>query len=336
MKDQNLSSIAVIGAGAWGTALAILLARNGHSTYLWGIEAAHMQQMQTARCNNTYLPGINFPENLIPCITLEEALHKASDILVAVPSYGFRDTLRLLLPLFKPNTRLLWATKGLDPNTGQFLHSVVAQECGAALPVAVLSGPSFAREVALELPTAITLATCNETLAQDALRYFHCANFRLYISKDLIGVQIGGIVKNIMAVAAGIADGLGFGANTRSALLTRGLAEMMRFGLALGGQQATFMGLSGLGDLILTGTDNQSRNRRFGMALASGKDIFEAERAIGKVVEAVHNTAKIFHLAQQYQVEMPITEQVHLVLQNKILPSDAVTALLAREPKMEF
>jgi glycerol-3-phosphate dehydrogenase (NAD(P)+) len=332
---MKISPIAVIGAGAWGTALAILLARNGHKVNLWGIEQTHMQRMQAMHCNDDYLPGFAFPTLLTPYTKLEDAMQGVQDVLIVVPSYGFRDTLKALRPQLSQDARLLSATKGLDPSTGQLLHKVVAEELGKDMPLAILSGPSFAREVAQELPTAITLATQNKLLAEDALHYFHSTTFRLYTSNDLIGVQVGGIVKNIMAVAAGIADGLGFGANTRSALLTRGLAEMMRLGMAMGGQQATFMGLSGLGDLILTGTDNQSRNRRFGMALASGKDIIEAEKSLGQVVEAVHNTAQVYHLAEQFHVEMPITEQVHLVLQNKILPSEAVAALLAREPKAE-
>jgi glycerol-3-phosphate dehydrogenase (NAD(P)+) len=328
--------ILVLGAGSWGTALAMVLARNGNTVWLWSREAAHVEEMIHARQNAYFLPDIDFPETLQPITHLEESIAQVNDIIVVVPSHGFRETLNLCAPHLTPTTRVCWATKGLENETGLLLHEVAEEMVGSQRPLAVLSGPSFAKEVASGLPTAVTIASQSHEYAQDLVTLFHNSDFRPYTSTDLIGVQLGGAIKNIMAIAAGIVDGLGFGANTRAALITRGLTEMVRFGTKLGGMSETFMGLAGLGDLVLTCTDDQSRNRRFGYAVGQGYPIKQAESEIGQVVEGVRATHEVNRLAKQKGIDMPIVEQVEHVLQEVCTPLEAVQALLSREPKAEF
>ncbi|MDM8558343.1 NAD(P)H-dependent glycerol-3-phosphate dehydrogenase [Candidatus Parabeggiatoa sp. HSG14] len=332
----SLQPILVLGAGSWGTALAMVLARNDNKIWLWGKNSEHVQQMKTARKNTRFLPDTSFPKTLQPIANLEEYVPQVTHILVVVPSHGFRETLNKIAPYITTQTRVCWATKGLENNTGLLLHQVAEQVLGKERLLGVLSGPSFAKEVAAGLPTAVTIASHSSQYAQDLVNLFHNHNFRPYTSTDMIGVQVGGTVKNVMAIAAGIADGLGFGANTRAALITRGLAEMVRFGIALGGQRETFMGLAGLGDLTLTCTDNQSRNRRFGYALAQGNDINQAQTHIGQVVEGVRAAYEVSRLSQQLKIDMPIVEQVNNVLQNVCTPREAVQALLSRQPKPEL
>lgn len=331
---MSTSSIAVIGAGSWGTALAIHLARQNYPVQLWGRNSTQMQEMQKIRCNLYYLPDAIFPENLDIHTDLKSAVQNCPTILIAVPSHAFRETLITIKPYLMPNARIIWATKGLDPSTHRLLHTVVT-EILADMPYAILTGPSFAKEVAIGLPTAITIATRDDHFAKELMELFHSHNFRVYRSYDVIGVQLGGAIKNVLAIAVGIADGLGLGANARSALITRGLAEMSRLGLALGGQLETFMGLAGLGDLLLTCTDNQSRNRRFGLAVGSGKPAKIAEKEIGQVVEGIRTTNEIYQLAQKHQIELPICDQVYNVVYNKISPKIAAQNLLMREPKAE-
>lgn len=326
----------VLGAGSWGTALAIILARNGNEVWLWSRNAEHVQQMIATRQNTQFLPDCHFPDTLYPTARLEELVPQVNDIVVVVPSHGFRETLCLCVPYLTTSTRICWATKGLENKTGLLLHQVVEQVLGNQRLFGVLSGPSFAKEVVVGLPTAVTCASHSIQYAQDLVKLFHNRTFRLYTSSDMIGVQIGGAVKNIMAIAAGIADGLGFGANARAALITRGLVEIVRFGTALGGQHETFIGLAGLGDLVLTCTDNQSRNRRFGYALAQGYSVEQAQTEIGQVVEGVQTTYEVNRLAQQHKIDMPIVEQVNNVLQGICTPFEAVQALLSRQPKPEF
>lgn len=329
------SPIAILGAGSWGTALAILLARNQQTVRLWGNDAAELETMQITRCNHHYLPDILLPENLLIQPDLEAALTDAQDILVVVPSHAFRAVLQRIKPYFNSTMRLAWGTKGLDPQSAKLLDTVVNEVFGTPFPTAVISGPSFAREVAMGLPTAVTVASNTQAFAKDLAKRLHNSTFRVYTSADVIGVEVGGAIKNILAIATGISDGLGFGANARSALITRGLAEMIRLGIALGGQLETFMGLAGVGDLILTCTDNQSRNRRFGLALGQGTSIHEAEKTIGQVVEGARNVIEAHKLAQKTQISMPITEQVYRVLYQGIAPAEAVKTLLMREPKVE-
>ncbi|MEJ2694687.1 MAG: NAD(P)-dependent glycerol-3-phosphate dehydrogenase, partial [Candidatus Thiodiazotropha sp.] len=306
-------SIAVLGTGSWGTALAILLGKNGHDVRLWGHLPAEVEALQRERENKTFLPDIPLPETLRPEADLALALDGARQVLVVVPSHAFRSVLSQLASLTGQEAGISWGTKGFEPGT-QRLLSEVAAELLPGHELAVLSGPNFAGEVARGLPTAITVAATSEQHALRMANLLHAPWFRAYTSDDLIGVQVGGASKNVLAIAAGIADGLGFGANTRAALITRGLTEIMRLGIELGGKQETFMGLAGLGDLLLTCTDNQSRNRRMGLALAEGLSIEQARQRIGQEVEGVHTTQEIYKLSQRMGVEMPISQQVYAVL----------------------
>ncbi len=327
--------IAVLGAGSWGTALAVLLAGNGHPTLLWARDTAQVAAMARERCNRRYLPEVVFPDALEPVTDSQAAMARAEDILLVPPARGFRALLSELAPHIRPRQRLAWATKGLEPASGMLLHEVAAEVLGARVPVAVVSGPTFAREVAVGLPAAVTVAASTPALATHFAARLHGPSFRAYTSDDMVGVEVGGAVKNVLAIAAGIADGLGFGANTRAALVTRGLAEMMRLGVALGGKRDTFMGLAGLGDLVLTCTDDQSRNRRLGLALARGESVEQACASLQQVVEGVDAAPVVARQAQRLGVEMPIVEQVCRVLTSACPPREAVNALLAREPKAE-
>lgn len=330
----NAPPIAVLGAGSWGTALALLLARNGHQVRLWDHLGDHVAALQRERVNARYLPDFPFPDHLQPVAQLAAAVDGVTDILVVVPSHVFRVQLEQLRPLLTDGQRLIWATKGLV--NGRLLHEVAAEIVGPDRPLAAVSGPSFATEVAAQLPTAVTVASNSEEYAGVVAHYLHNPRFRAYTSQDLIGVGLGGSVKNVLAVAAGIADGLGFGANGRSALITRGLAEMMRLGEHLGADRETFMGLAGVGDLVLTCTDNQSRNRRMGLALAKGLGQQRAMEEIGQVVEGVRTTREVWGMAREHGVDMPITEQTYRVLYEERSPRDAVKALLIRDQKPEF
>jgi glycerol-3-phosphate dehydrogenase (NAD(P)+) len=330
------TTIAVLGAGAWGTALAILLARNGHPTLLWARSAAHVAAMRAAGRNERYLPEIHFPAGLHLTADITEALAEARDILVVVPSEAFRSVLETLVAHRRPTMRLAWATKGLEPGRSRLLHEVVTEVLGAELPAAVLSGPTFAAEVVKCLPTAVTVASHDAEFATWLATCLHSDTFRAYTSDDMAGVELGGAVKNVLAIAAGISDGLGFGANARAALIARGLAEIVRLGVKMGGRRETFMGLAGLGDLVLTCTEDLSRNRRLGLALARGQPLAEAVAAIGQVVEGTRTAREVYRLAQIHEVEMPISEQVYQVLYAHKPPSDAVRTLLLREPKAEW
>ncbi|MGD8379073.1 MAG: NAD(P)H-dependent glycerol-3-phosphate dehydrogenase [Gammaproteobacteria bacterium] len=327
--------LAVLGAGSWGTALAIQCARSGRPVRLWGRAEDDLDSMAEAGENRRYLPGARFP----PALTLEadfgRALEGCADVLIAVPSHAFRDLLEQLRAFPDPGRRLAWATKGLEPGTGRLAEEVVREVLGPEVPTAVLSGPTFAREVGAGLPTAITVASADPDFAEDLATTLHAENFRPYTASDVTGVELGGAVKNVIAIGAGISDGLGFGANARIALITRGLAEMMRLGLALGARQETFMGLAGMGDLILTCTDNQSRNRRLGLALAEGRSVDDFRRELGQVVEGVLAAREVRRLAARVGVEMPICEQVYRVIYEGVSPRDAVEALLGRERKAE-
>jgi glycerol-3-phosphate dehydrogenase (NAD(P)+) len=325
--------IAVLGAGSWGTALAILLSHNGASTHLWGLEQEIEALIRDGE-NRRFLPGVKFPAGLRPTADLNQAIAGADEVLVVVPSHVFSSLLKTIEPMLGPDTTLSWATKGLEQGTGELLSSVAQQILGDR-PIGVISGPTFAGEVARGLPTAVTVASTSTEHADRLAGYLHSDCFRAYSSDDIVGLQVGGAAKNVMAIAAGIADGLNFGANTRAALITRGLAEIMRLGLAMGGKLETFMGLAGLGDLALTCTDNQSRNRRMGLALAGGKSIEQARQEIGQEVEGV-GAAKIIHLkAKELGIEMPITEQAYLVLYQGLDPKQAVQNLLERSQKPE-
>jgi len=327
--------IAILGAGSWGTALALHLSRRGQTVQLWTFDKKHGEDLQADHVNNRYLPNHPFPDTLHPTTNLATAIQNVKDILIAVPSVGFRDTVTSLKPILKPGMRIAWATKGLDEATGQLLHDVIAELLDHHHSTAVLAGPSFASEVALEQPTAVVIASQDLAFAHDLLTRFNTPLFRIYLSDDIPGVEIGGAVKNVLAIATGISDGMGFGSNARCALITRGLAEMMRLGHKLGGHFETFTGLAGLGDLILTCTDDQSRNRRFGLALGQGKNAAQAEKEIGQVVEGKRNAELVVQLAKKHKVEMPITESVWQILQGKSTPKQAMQDLLTRATTTE-
>ena len=332
---MRTKKIAILGAGSWGTALAILAARNGCQALLWGHNPVHMAALAKDRQNIRYLPDQPFPDNLAVTSDLAEVAAFSDVILVCVPSHAFKNTLIKLKPYLSGEIKIAWASKGFNPDDGSLLHEIVAEIFSAQTPAAILSGPTFAREVAANLPTAITIASTQPDFAKQLAGFLHGGLFRTYTSYDVIGVEVGGAVKNVLAIAAGIADGLGFGANTRAALITRGLNEIIRLGIKLGGKQETFMGLAGLGDLILTCTDNQSRNRRFGLALGLGKDRATAIQEIGQEIEGVAAAKETFLLAKKYAIEMPIIEQTYKVLYEGLPPRTAVQNLLAREQKAE-
>lgn len=327
--------IAVLGAGSWGTALAIQLARGGQPVTLWGRNAGDLRDLASHRVNHRYLPGIEVPASVLPDADLHRVVTGHRELLVCVPSHAFRATLGAIRRDLGPGTRLAWATKGFEHDTGRLPHEVAAEELGPGVPVAVLSGPTFAREVAAGLPTAMTVAAADPAYAAALATRLSDHMFRAYTSDDMVGVEVGGAVKNVLAIGAGISDGLGFGANTRIALITRGLVEMTRLGVALGARATTFMGLSGMGDLVLTCTDDQSRNRRFGLAIARGQTAAEAARRIGQVVEGQFAAGAVRAVAARLNLEMPICEQVYRVLEENVSPQDAVLALMARALKPE-
>ncbi len=329
--DSPVTTIAVLGAGSWGTALAIQIARRGHRVLLWGRDREAVARLATERVNVRYLPGIALPALIEPVATLGEA-RAADELLLAVPSHAFGRTIAALGP--SPGS-LAWATKGLEEGTGRLLHEVAATLLGPRGRLAAISGPTFAREVAAGLPTAVTVAANDPAYAERIAGALHGGPFRVYTSSDLTGVGLGGAVKNVIAIAAGMADGLGLGANSRAALITRGLAEIMRLGARLGARTETMMGLAGLGDLVLTATDDQSRNRRFGLALARGQGAAEAAARIGQVVEGAHAAAALRILAVRHGVELPICEQVCRVLEDGVPPREAVAALMERARRSE-
>ena len=319
--------IAVLGAGSWGTALAIQLARSGAPVKIWGRDSALLASMQVDRVNARYLPDAAFPPSLNAEPDWDAAIADTDFILVSVPSHSFRQVLQRL---GKNAVRLAWATKGLELSSGLLPHQVVREVLPGCKEYAVLSGPTFATEVGQGLPTAITVAASTEAFAADLADALSTAPFRAYTSSDIVGVEVGGAVKNVLAIGAGLADGLGFGANARVALINRGLREMTRLGVAMGASSDTFMGLAGMGDLVLTCTDNQSRNRRMGLALAAGKTVPEAEAEIQQVVEGVAAARAVYEQAQRLGVELPIIEQLYRVVIEGVPAEDAVKALLAR------
>ena len=327
---------AVIGAGSWGTALALLLARCQQDTLLWSGEPGHAQAMAKSQSNEAYLPGIPLEPRITPSDNFEEAAN-ASRLVLAVPSHAFRAVLTQLKEHLPRDKRcyICWGTKGFEPDSSLLLSDVFEQVMDENAVPAVVSGPSFAGEVARGLPSALTVAAANDDDASTVAAWFRDARTRVYTSTDLRGVQLGGAIKNVMAVAAGISDGLGFGANARAALITRGLTELARLGEALGGRPETFMGLTGLGDLILTCTDDQSRNRRVGLAIGRGEDVTTALETIGQEAEGLNTARELFRKSQALDVEMPISEQIYRIVFEKLDPKLAVTALLSREARPE-
>lgn len=324
----------VAGAGSWGTALALALARNGHRVFLWDCVEDHARRLAQTGRNDLHLPGHPFPPTLTAVTEFTPLPAGARHVVIATPCAGLRTVLEALRDAGAEGVKLCLACKGLQPDTLSLNHAV-AEEVLPGAPVAILSGPSFAAEVAAGLPTAVTIAAAEAAVAAEFAGLFHSEAFRAYTHDDLIGAQVGGAVKNVMAIAAGVSDGLGFGANARAALMARGLAEIMRLGLALGARAETFMGLTGVGDLALTCTDDQSRNRRFGMALAQGQDPEQAQASIGQAVEGAHTARAVCELAERHGVDMPISRQVLRVIEGEISPAAAVRELLARARKPE-
>jgi glycerol-3-phosphate dehydrogenase (NAD(P)+) len=325
----------VVGAGSWGTALAIQCARAGHPTRLWGRDAGHLELLARDRRNVRYLPDAPFPDGLAIAPDLAAAVADIRDVLVVVPSHALRETLTRLQPHLRADARVAWATKGFELATGLLPHQVAREVLGASRPIAVLSGPTFAKEVGAGLPTAMTVASPDPLFASELAHALSSSHFRAYTSSDIVGVEVGGAVKNVLAVGAGLADGLGFGANTRVALITRGLVEMTRLGVALGARRDTFMGLAGLGDLVLTCTDNQSRNRRFGLLLAAGRSIDDAKREIGQAVEGYLAARAVRAVARGLEVDMPICESVYQVLYENAPAPDLVRGLMTRPIRPE-
>jgi len=331
----NIKTIAVLGTGAWGTALAHLLANNGHTVQLWGVDALELEDLTTNHKNSRYFPDISLPSRVEIFSDLKLALANADFVISIVPSHAFSSVLKKIKsnwPTNKP-LKLAWGTKGLTEKQ-QLLHEVVEETFGK-IAMATISGPSFAKEVIHGLPTAITVASNNEDFANTLASCLHSDAFRAYTSKDLIGVEVAGAVKNVLAIAVGMSDGMKFGANSRAALITRGLAEIRRLSLALDGKAETLMGLSGIGDLVLTCTDNESRNRRFGLSLGAGSTPDAAEKSIGQTVEGRVNAKEVYLLAQKHQIEMPISEQVYKILYENLSPREAVVSLLKRARKEE-
>ena len=333
--------VSVIGAGSWGTALAILLSQNISRVTLWGHNKVSMAKLSEDRCNKRYLPDGSFPDNLHICEDLSAAVHEELQFLLVVPSHAFRQSLIdlkaqiLNADLNLNKATVLWGTKGFDRQNGQLLSEVALEVLGNQARCGVISGPSFATETVRSLPTALTLACNDIDDARDIASWFRNQTTRVYFTDDPIGVQLGGAVKNVMAIAAGICDGLGYGANARAALITRGLSELTRLGVAMGGKMETFMGLTGVGDLILSCTDNQSRNRRYGLGIGKGESHDSVVAQIGQEIEGINTVRELFEISQKFQVEMPITEQVFQVVHKSADPAIAVKSLLQRDAKSE-
>lgn len=327
--------VAVYGAGSWGTALALQLARNGVDVLLWDRRQQRADTLNSARENAKFLPGIAFPDNIQCTASIKQMAEFAVHQLIVVPSEGFRSLIHLIKPYLHGHHKISWATKGIEVGSGLLLHQIVQEEIPGH-EYAVVSGPTFALEVARGLPTAMTAAASTEELASTLAESFQGGNFRVYTSTDIVGVELGGAIKNVLAIAAGISDGLGYGANARAALITRGLAEIIRLGKKLGAHEETLMGLAGVGDLVLTCTDDQSRNRRLGLALGQGKEIDEAVKEIGQAVEGLKSSHSAHLLAERVHVEMPICHEVHCILYQGLSPHEAVKELLSRELKPEF
>ncbi len=322
--------IVVLGAGSWGTALAIQFARGGEPTVLWGRAEDEPEVLARVRRNERYLPGAEFPPSLAIEADLAKAVASGDDVVLVVPSSVLRSVLQQIKPMLGPHARVAWASKGFELATGKLPHQVVAEVLGPGVPIAVLSGPTFAREVGLGLPTAIAVASSHGAFALALAERISCEGFRAYTQSDIVGVEIGGAIKNVIAIATGVSDGLGYGSNSRVFLITRGLAEMVRLGVALGAKPETLMGLAGLGDLVLTCTDDQSRNRRFGRALAAGQPVDQAIAEIGQVVEGYHAAKAVHAVAEKHGVDMPICRSIYAVLHQGVPIQSVVESMLQR------
>jgi len=329
------TNVAVLGAGSWGTALAAVLARNGVATTLWGRDPAAIAQIAATRRNVRYLPELELPAPLHVSSDLAASVRAANVILVVTPSHAFAGLLDQAAPYFGAAAGVAWATKGFDPASGRFLHEIAAERL-PGVPAAIVTGPSFAREVAQGLPTAVTVHSSTAAFAQLVADLLHSSHFRAYTGSDMIGAELGGAMKNVLAVATGVADGMKLGLNARAGMITRGLNEMLRLGAAIGARPETLMGLAGLGDLVLTCTGDLSRNRRLGLALGRGVPLREAVAEIGQVVESVETVDTIMRLAKRHGLDLPIADGVQRVLHEEITPAEGLRQLLARERKPEY
>ncbi|MDO8437590.1 MAG: NAD(P)H-dependent glycerol-3-phosphate dehydrogenase [Nitrosomonadaceae bacterium] len=325
--------IAILGAGAWGTALAINLGAH-HQVTLWTPDTEHLAEMLSQRTNRRYLPDFPLPDSLQLTSVLAAAVDTADLALIVVPVAGLRETLRRVVACGRA-VPVIWGCKGFETQSAKLPHQVALDEYAGVAPCGVLSGPSFAQEVAQRLPTALTLASHDEEFSRNIAAQLHTPRLRVYSSRDVAGVETGGAVKNVITIAAGISDGMGFGHNARAALITRGLAEITRLGLKLGGQMETFLGLAGMGDLILTTTGDLSRNRQVGLMLAAGRPLLDILQDLGHIAEGVYTAREVLHLSRELDVEMPITQAVCSILYDGVPPKMAVEALLNREPKTE-
>lgn len=330
----KVARIAVLGAGAWGTALANIYSSHGHAVALWTIDTAHAEVMGRERINQQFLPNIPFHDNLVVSSDFSQACSDAEIALIVTPVAGLRPTIQRLTRKGH-NIPVLWACKGFEAETGKLPHEVADDYLDSSVGRGALTGPSFALEVAQGLPCAITLASANIDFAKEWVSKLNLPRLRLYANDDVVGAEIGGAVKNVLAIAAGISDGLGFGLNARAALITRGLAEMARLSEAMGGRRDTLMGLAGMGDLILTATGDLSRNRRVGLELADGQGLSDILNSLGHVAEGVLTTQVVVRRANEIGVDMPITRAVHEVLSGRLSPRSAVELLMSRDPKTE-
>ena len=327
--------IAVLGAGSWGTALALQLDRSGSRSILWDVDLENLAKIRSERCNHRYLPGIDIPDSIVVEGDILKAVKAADHVLLVTPSFAFASVIKTIRKVLTPQQGIAWACKGFEPGSGRLLHEVAMELLPQGTPLAIVTGPSFAKEVAMNLPTAVTVAGPDSKFTNYMAEALHGGRFRAYTSDDMIGAEFGGAVKNVMAVATGICDGMKLGNNARAALITRGLAEMMRLGAALNAKQETLMGLAGAGDLILTCTGDLSRNRQLGLLLGKGKRLEQALDEIGQVVEGVNSAAEVQRLAIQHDISMPISEQVNGIIHKGWDPVEGVARLLAREQRAE-
>ncbi|KRG71976.1 NAD(P)H-dependent glycerol-3-phosphate dehydrogenase [Pseudoxanthomonas dokdonensis] len=328
--------IAVLGAGSWGTALAALMARHGHAVTLWGRDPVVIQAIDQQHQNPRYLPGIDLPGNLRATTDMAAAMQDVDFVLVVVPSHAFTATVRQMAALRPATAGVAWATKGFEPGSGRFLHEVAEDILGSDVPLAVVTGPSFAKEVTLGLPTAVTVHGNASEFTARVANVMHGPAFRAYTGDDMVGAELGGAMKNVLAVATGVADGMQLGLNARAGLITRGLNEMLRLAAAIGGRPETLMGLAGLGDLVLTATGDLSRNRRLGLALGKGQSLDDAVREIGQVVESLQTADEVMRQANRHGIDLPISSAVQAVLHGELSPSDGLKQLMAREQKPEY
>jgi len=334
MVKTSSQKIAVLGAGSWGTAVAIMLARGGHPTTLWGHNPEHLESLNKHRANKQFLPGTKFPDNLVLNADLQQVLSDHEFIIIGVPSHAFRETLLKCKEYLQTNTLVAWITKGFETETGLLTHEVVCDVLGSETRMALISGPSFALEVAQNLPTAVIVASPDINEATYVANELRTSRFLTFPSDSLASAEIGGSIKNILAIAAGISDGLGFGANARAALITLGLAEMVKLGHIYQCTESSFLGLAGVGDLILTCTDDKSRNRRLGLQLGQGADITTAVKKIGQEVEGIHAAREVYSLCKKWSLDMPICHHTYLILFEGLDPKIAVEKLLVRAQKV--